>query len=153
MLLGLLSLFIPVSRMVVIFVLRNNKYVDYEAMMRARREAYIRQRQQYQQGGFGSPYGNPNGQNGYGQGTSQPYGNPAQEDPFAEFGTSGNTQNGNTNSGKAEDVFDDIFNWLNIAQMINLKKGKADDKENLYFRLFFALVCCKTFYKSFYIML
>jgi hypothetical protein len=83
-------------------------------MMRARREAYIRQQQQYQQGGFGSPYGNPYGnpygRNSYGQGTSQPSGNPAQEDPFAEFGASGNTQNGNTNSGKAEDVFDDIFN-------------------------------------------
>lgn len=41
MFLGILSLFIPMSRYIVIFVLRNRKAIDYEKYMQARREAYM----------------------------------------------------------------------------------------------------------------
>ena len=84
---GFLWLFVPMSRYVIIFVLRNREAVDYEAYMRARHEAYMRRRGQYQ-----NPYGNP-----YGNPYNNPYGNPYNnsgttqnapepEDPFAEFG-------------------------------------------------------------------
>ena len=87
MALGFLELFVPLSRYIVIFVLRNRKAIDYEAYMRARREAYMRQRQQYQNP-YGNPYNNP-----YGNRYGDAYGNPVQgqnepkpEEPFAEFG-------------------------------------------------------------------
>ena len=44
--LGFLELFVPLSRYIVIFALRNRKAIDYQAYMRARHEAYMRQRQQ-----------------------------------------------------------------------------------------------------------
>lgn len=86
MFLGILSLFIPLSRFIVIFVLRNRKAIDYEAYMQARRDAYMRQQQQYYNtygnpyGGYRS-YGDPYNQNGY----NQPQ-RPEPEDPFTEFG-------------------------------------------------------------------
>ena len=78
--LSMLALFVPVSRFIVIFVLRNRNGIDYEAYMRARHEAYMRQQQQY--GGYNPYYG------GYNR---NPYGNPQNtpkppEDPFGEFG-------------------------------------------------------------------
>ncbi len=101
MIFAFLGLLIPVSRMIIIFVIRKNKYVNYDDMMRARREAYIRQQQQYQQqynqGGFGS-YNN-------GYGTPERPQAPTPDDPFEEFGSSGNTGN-----QRADEPFDDIFN-------------------------------------------
>lgn len=98
--LALLSLFVPEARFIAIFVLRKRKAIDYDAYMRARREAYLRQRQQYQNqygNPYNNPYGNPYG-NSYGNGGH--YNSPMQdtppappEEPFAEFGT-GNQQNG-----------------------------------------------------------
>ncbi len=86
MALGFLELFVPLSRYIVIFVLRNRKAVDYDAYMRARREAYMRYRQQ-NQNPYGNPYGNP-----YNTPYGNPYANanspknaPKPEDPFSEF--------------------------------------------------------------------
>jgi hypothetical protein len=120
MVLGVLTLFIPAARYVVIFVLRNRPSIDYDAYMRARREAYMRQQQQYHNR-YGNPYNNPYN-NPYGQNNS-PYGNPynsqnqnrtngASGDPFEEFSSSKNqsdTQNGgnrsNTSNGGTGDGF------------------------------------------------
>lgn len=97
MILGILVLFVPVSRFIIIFVLRNRQPIDYDAYMRARHEAYMRAQQQYynQQ----NPYGN-----GYG-GQYNPYGqNPSNaqkpEDPFKEFSSE--------ESSASEDPFSDM---------------------------------------------
>ena len=92
--LSMLALFVPVSRFIVIFVLRNRNGIDYEAYMRARHEAYMRQQQQY--GGYNPYYGGYN-RNPYGNPYNNPYGNPQNapkppEDPFGEFGNA-STQN------------------------------------------------------------
>ncbi|MBP3434327.1 MAG: hypothetical protein J6K50_03545, partial [Clostridia bacterium] len=122
--LGMLSLFIPLSRFVIVFVLRNRNAVDYDAYMRARREAYMRQQQQYRNtygnpygGGYGSPYnnpyGNPYGGNPYAQ---QPRPQQEPEDPFSEFsgGKSTSSADKNQNNGNAtpnsENDPDEFFN-------------------------------------------
>lgn len=86
MILSILFVFLSPARFVTVFCLRNKEPIDYEAYMRARREAYIRQRQQYYNrygnGSYGgNPYGNPYQQNPY---QNQPPKQP--EDPFGEFG-------------------------------------------------------------------
>ena len=99
--LSLLALFVPVSRFIVIFVLRNRQGIDYEAYMRARHEAYMRQQQQYggynpYYGGYNrNPYNNPYGNpynNPYGA-TGQPQQPQAPQDPFEEFGNATSTDN------------------------------------------------------------
>ncbi len=107
MVLGFLELFVPLSRYIVVFVLRNRGAVDYEAYMRARHEAYMRRRQQYQNP-YGNPYGNP-----YNNPYGNPYGNsqtpqnaPKPEDPFAEFG--GNKEAGEERAQNENDP-DDFF--------------------------------------------
>jgi hypothetical protein len=114
--LGLLSLFIPEARFISIFVLRNRKAINFEQYMRARREEYIRQRQQYQNqygNSYGNPYGNPYGYGGQ-QTTRTPYNTPQNErpappeEPFAEFGT-GNTENTQTQSENATQSGEDFF--------------------------------------------
>lgn len=74
MVLSWVTLFIPMARFIIIFILRNNAPIDFEAYLRAKREAYARRMQSY---------GNPYGQNPYGQNPYQPQ--PPSE-PFAEFG-------------------------------------------------------------------
>lgn len=86
MILSILFVFLSPARFVTVFCLRNKEPIDYEAYMRARREAYIRQRQQYYNrygnGSYGgNPYGNPYQQNPY---QNQPPKQP--EEPFGEFG-------------------------------------------------------------------
>lgn len=111
MVLSFLCLFIPASRFIVIFVLRNRKAIDYDAYMRARREEYMRQRQQYGYGGYGggygyrgSPYANPYG-NPYAPQppTEQP---PKPEDPFEEF----STEKGENADKPVADDPDEFFN-------------------------------------------
>lgn len=110
--LSFLSWFVPLSRYIVIFVLRNRKAIDFEAYMRERREAYMRQHQQYRNS-YGNPYGNPYGQNPY-QNGQNPYQNGQEnggntssaEEPFAEFSSSQNR--GNTTDGQ-EQKSDDFF--------------------------------------------
>ena len=91
-LLTVLSIFIPLSRYVIIFVLRKNKVVDYNAYVCAQREEYIR-RHQAQYGNpninpYGTPYGQPFNQ------TYRPAGQTAKpdEDPFEEFSSQPKTQ-------------------------------------------------------------
>lgn len=110
--LSILWVFAPLSKGIVVFVLRNRKPIDYEAMMRARREEYIRRQQQY-----GNPYGNR-----YGNPYSNPYGNPyggqnqprtpdqnsassKQEDPFEEFSSDGG-EDKQTNDKNSDGLFD-----------------------------------------------
>ena len=81
MLFSFLSLLLPISRFIVIFAVRNNRAIDYDAYVRARQEEYIR-RQQYHYG-YG-PYGDPYRNNPYG--APQPP-QPKPEEPFGEFGT------------------------------------------------------------------
>ena len=100
--LSTVGLFIPLSRHIIIFTLRERNAIDYEAMMRARREAYFRRQQQYYQQ-YGNPYGRPGGYGtpgGYGNpygapNTNQQPSQPAPEEPFEEFAspTSNNTEN------------------------------------------------------------
>lgn len=99
MALGFLELFVPLSRYIVVFVLRNRKAVDYEAYMRARHAAYMRHRGQYQNP-YNNPYGNPYAN------SNSPQNAPKPEDPFAEFG--GNKEAGEEHV-KNEDDPDDFF--------------------------------------------
>ncbi len=107
---GVLSYLIPVSSYIVIFVLRNRKAVDYNAYMRAKQEAYIRRRQEYQ-----NRYGNPYNQNPYTQnpydGANSAQGNRREEDPFEEFSSDRKGgQNGNGEPPKNENPFDEFSN-------------------------------------------
>ena len=79
--LSILCLFIPNARYIVIFVLRKRSAIDFDAFMRAKREAYIRQQQQY--GNYNYPYGAPQSRP-----TENPYAGqtkPTNDDPFSEF--------------------------------------------------------------------
>ena len=87
MILALLGAFVPMSRYIVIFCLRNKQEIDYEAYMRARREAMAREYQQRYGGAYGTPYGGTQYNNPY----ANPYPQqptpptPAPQDPFEEF--------------------------------------------------------------------
>lgn len=110
--LALLTWFVPLSRHIVIFVLRNRKAIDYEAYMRARHEAYMRQQQQYRNtygnpyNSYGNPYGNPYNRNPYNNGPAQDTKPNPPEDPFAEFSS---TKNGGNSTGGKDDRSDDFF--------------------------------------------
>ena len=93
MMLGFLVLFVPISRFIIIFVLRNRKPIDYEAYMRARHEAFMRAQQQYysRQNPYGNPYGNPYTR------PNSPYG-----------GQSGGQYNGGNGAGKPADPFEEF---------------------------------------------
>lgn len=100
-----LTLFVPLSRYIIIFVIRKRKAIDYDAYIRAQREAYARRQQQYynqRQNPYGNPYGSPY-QNPYGNPYTQPTGQDTSsakdEEPFEEF------SNKSTTSGE-----DDFFN-------------------------------------------
>ncbi len=102
--LSLLVFFVPLSRFIVVFVMRNREPFDYEAYMRRRQEEYMRRQQQYYNTyGNGNPYGTPpyGGQSPYGmggyQGMNQPQ--PPQEEPFGEFTSEGNPQSGGESTG------------------------------------------------------
>ena len=78
-LLGIAGAFVPFFKPVAVFCLCNREPIDYEAVMRAKREAFRRQQQ------WGNPYGNPYG-NSYGN--PNPTAAPQEEkpkDPFEEF--------------------------------------------------------------------
>ena len=101
--LGFLSFLMPSARFIVIFALRRRKAIDYEAYMRAKREEYMRQKQQY--GGYGNPYGNP-----YGAPYQPPQPQPKPEDPFEEFVSDkkgAESKTSETDSGADSDGFFD----------------------------------------------
>lgn len=105
MILSWVGLLFPISRYIVVFVLRNNKAVDYEAYMRAKREEFLRRSRQNPYGPYGGQYGPYNQGGPYGGYNNGPYGgynngpygangpnagnqNPGQsapDDPFSEF--------------------------------------------------------------------
>lgn len=98
--LAFLALFVPLSRYIVIFVLRNRQEIDFDAYMRARHEAYMRQREQYRNYPYNNPYNNPyNGQ-------TPPRPTQEPEEPFEEFGGGKTDGNGEGNSEKSDDFFD-----------------------------------------------
>jgi len=85
-LLSILGVFVPVSRFIIIFCLRNKTEIDYVEYIRARREAVAREYQQRYGDGYGTPYGgygSPYGNNPYNQPNAQATQKP--EDPFGEF--------------------------------------------------------------------
>lgn len=103
--LGMLTLFVPVSRYIILFVLRNRKAVDFNAYMRAKREAFLRQQQQYQQQyrQYQNPYGNPY-QNQDDPYDRQPPKKP--EEPFEEFASDKKSdESGNTKENESGDGF------------------------------------------------
>lgn len=103
MVLSMLEIFVPASKAIVIFVLRNREPIDFDAYMRARQEAY---RRRYGQSPYGNPYGNPYGQNPYaGQTPPQGQTTTPPEEPFSEFGGSGSQQGGKTGGTGADDFF------------------------------------------------
>ena len=102
MLFAFLALFVPLSRYIVIFALRNRTPVDYDAYMRARYEAYMRQRGQYGQYGQSGQYGQ------YGNPYANPYAGQTPEEPFGEF-TSEDRENTNELSENETDDPDDFF--------------------------------------------
>ncbi len=85
--LGILSLFVPLSRFIILFVIRTRELIDYEAYMRKKQEEFLRQRGYTQNPYYGNPY------------NAGQYTPPAQltppEEPFAEFGE-GKKENGAT---------------------------------------------------------
>lgn len=100
------GVFIPFFNGIAVFVLRGRDRIDYEAILRARQEAFKRQQQQWQNGQFGpygggpyGPYGGPMGGNGQSW-SQQP---PKPEDPFGEF-KGGGSESGSSD-GKGEDDF------------------------------------------------
>lgn len=122
MFLSWLGIFVPLSRYIAIFVLRNKQAVDYNEYMRRKREAYARR--YGNTGGYGNPYGgyggnsygNPNGSsNGTPNGNS--YGeSPKSEEPFSEFGGESRAKNdgetsggGNESAGTETKGEDDLF--------------------------------------------
>lgn len=87
------TFFFPISKGVLMFIVRKNTGIDYQAYMRAQQEAYMRRYQQQQQQYDRNPYDpfgqrNPYDRNPY-QGKQQPQQpNPEDEiDPFEEFST------------------------------------------------------------------
>ncbi len=129
--LSLLAFMVPLSRFVIVFCIRKNEAVDYEAYMRKKQEEFMRRQEQYRNI-YGNPYNNPYG-NPYGRGYGQyqnPYGNPygqnkadengkaksPQDEPFSEFAPEnkgeGASSSDNASQGdKANSThdFDDFF--------------------------------------------
>lgn len=115
LLISWLALLIPASRYVAVFVLRNNKAIDYDAYVRAKREEFMRRQQQYH---YGNPYNqgpynqgpynqgpynqgpynqNPNG---YGQNYNPPGGqNGEPDDPFSEFASGASSEKNSSDKG------------------------------------------------------
>ena len=109
--LSFMCLLVPLARFFTIFALRNRKAIDYDAYMRARREAYARR---YQQMYGPNPYGNgPYGQNPYGQ-SQNPYGQSGAaqkkpEDPFEEFSSGASKKTDGPSQGPSDENSDGFF--------------------------------------------
>ena len=111
------QLFVPITRFILIFILRKNTPVDYDAYMRARYEEYARRNAYGDNPYGGAPYGNnpynrpPYGNNSYGQGG---YGN--SQNPNCGYENGGNVNNDNPFEefdAPSEDPFSDIQDYGN----------------------------------------
>ncbi len=90
----------------VIFAVRNNTPVDYDAWMRQRMEEFSRRQQQGRPGNYGGYGGYSGPQDGSGT-----YGDSAQgNEPFSDFGgpNSSNGSNGSNGSGGGDSPFSDF---------------------------------------------
>ena len=95
--LSVAGLFVPFFKPITVFCLRNREPFDYEAAIRAKREAFRRQQQQWGNP-YGSPYGNP-----YGNSTpNQPSQEEKPKDPFEEFSEE---NKGNSSGGQGDNDF------------------------------------------------
>ncbi len=98
MVFSMLTLFIPISRYIIIFAIRNNKAINYEDYIRAQREAYARRQQQYY-----NPYNNPYnryGNENYGANSSR------GEEPFSEFSSNSKGNSPFEEDGNSDGFFD-----------------------------------------------
>lgn len=122
MMLSILQLLVPSARYIIIFVVRNNKAVDYNDYQRARYASYTHRTgygNPYNPYGnpYGNPFGNPYGNQGQNQNGNSNSSNQGQQNPFDEFGS------------KDEDPFEDINNYSsNSSKTADSKKDKPDDK-------------------------
>ena len=101
------SVFLP-AKGAFIFAIRKNAPFDYERYMRAQREAYYRNRQQYYNGNpyDRQPYNNPYQNNGnYSNPNSS--GNPGAADPFEEFSSQRNPNTDTNENDRSEN--DEFF--------------------------------------------
>lgn len=116
--LSLVAFLEPISRYIILFVLKNRKAIDYEAYMRQKRADYFTYQQQ-RYSSYGNPYSNPqnngqawqNGQNAQ----PNPNGQSAQNgqntqnensgDPFEEFSSNSGSQSDDNNSSDKKDFF------------------------------------------------
>ena len=98
-----MSAFLP-FRGIVIFAVRNNTPVDYEAYMRRRMEQYARARQGYGQGGpYGGGYGGQGGYDADGNAAAGGYGQSAPaDDPFSDFGDAPAPSDGASSGGSGQ---------------------------------------------------
>lgn len=114
--LSFLALFVPISRFIILFAIRNNEPFDYEEMLRRRQNFYAQQ--QYNPYNPYNPYNNPHGPYGYygnAQQAQQPNQQPQQnqqqptppEDPFEEFAS---TKKPNGGTEKNVNDADEFFN-------------------------------------------
>lgn len=130
LILSWVGLFLPVSRYIVVFVLRNNKAIDYEAYMRAKREEYMRRNPYGPYGPYGGPY-NPGNQGPYNQG---PYNQgPYNQGPYNQgsYNQGPYGQSGNGTPGQSGSAADDPFaEFAPGASSGTDASGKGDKKEN-----------------------
>lgn len=115
MILSTLQLFVPVARYVIIFVVRNNKAIDYDEYRRAKYEEYARRNASYGNP-YGRPYGNPYS-NPYGTSRGQNTGSSSQgeQNPFEEFGSS------------KEDPFADINDYSSENSKTSSEQNSSND--------------------------
>lgn len=133
LILSWVGLFLPVSRYIVVFVLRNNKAIDYEAYMRAKREEYMRRNPYGPYGPYGGPY-NPGNQGPYNQGpyNQGPYNQgPYNQGPYNQgpYGQSGNGTPGQSGSA-ADDPFAEFAPGASSGTDASGKGDKKDNKDD-----------------------
>ena len=121
MLLSFTQLFIPISRYVIIFVLRKNKAIDYNVYMRQKYEEYAR-RNPY--GGNPYGYGNPYGNNPYGN-------NPYNRPPYGQnpYGNPQGWQNGNAQANNEPDPFSEFSSQKDDDPFADIQDYGKEDKD------------------------
>lgn len=103
---------VPFFNEITTFCIRKRNKIDYEAVLRARREAFLRQQQQWQggqQGPYG-PYRNPYGNPYSTPQNPDPQSQPKQEEPFAEFSEEPFEEFSGSASTDKSDGKDEYFN-------------------------------------------